>query len=212
MRMLEARDAYALLAEEYDSTPNALVSLEKRTLSPLLPELKGRTVVDAAAGTGRWAAYCASRGARTIAVDFCLNMLRHAPRPAIQADALRLPLADACADITICAFALGYAPGCFSELRRITRRGGMVLVSDVHPDAIGRGWTRSFRHRDEVIEVMHEPYAIEDLRTPGLELSCLLEPRLGLPERGIFDRAGCLDRFEAASRGPAIFVARWICV
>ncbi|HEX5432441.1 MAG TPA: class I SAM-dependent methyltransferase [Bryobacteraceae bacterium] len=212
MRTLEARDAYALLADAYDSSPNALISLEKRTLAPLLPELAGRTVADAAAGTGRWASYCASRGARTIAVDFCQNMLARAPRPAIQADAARLPLADACADVTICAFALGYAPGCFAELRRITRRGGIVLVSDIHPEAIGRGWTRSFRNGDEVIEVAHQPYAIEDLRAPSLELSCLLEPRFGPPEREIFARAGCLSRFEEASREPAIFVARWVCV
>lgn len=210
MTVLQPRDAYALLAADYDSSPNALLSLEQRTLPSLLPELAGLTVLDAAAGTGRWAAYCAERAARAVSVDFCAEMLMKAPRPAVQADALRLPLRDAFADVTICAFALGYAPSCFAELARVTRPGGTLIVSDIHPDAIRRGWTRSFRRGEEVIQVAHQPYALEDLRAPGLQLDCLLEPSFGVPERGIFDRAGHLDRFEEASRAPAIFVARWI--
>jgi len=206
MKALAPREAYELLADDYDSTPNALIALEQRAMTPLLPNSMDRlTVVDVASGTGRWALHCANRGARAIAVDFCIEM-----RPSVQADAIRLPFRDASADLTICAFALGYAPACFAELARITRPGGMLLVSDVHPEALDRGWTRSFRHRGEVIRVIDQPYEIADLHAPGLQLSCLIEPRLGLPEREFFERAGCLDRFDEACREPAIFVACWI--
>ncbi len=205
MTVLAPREAYRILAEEYDASPNALIALEQRIMAPLLPEdLEGRTVIDVASGTGRWALYCRRRGARAIGVDFC-----HEMHPAVQADAMRLPFEDASADVIICAFALGYAPECFPELARITRPGGMLLVSDVHPDALKRGWTRSFRHRGEVIQVEDRPYALADLSAPGLELSCMVEPHLGSAERGIFERAGHLDRFEEACREPAIFVARW---
>ena len=166
-------------------------------------------MVDVAAGTGRWALHCSKRGARAIAVDFCHEMLSKAPRPSVQADAEWLPLPDASADIVICAFALGYAPACFAELARITRPGGTLLVSDVHPAALGRGWTRSFRHRGETIQVRDEPYELADLYAPDLRLSFLIEPRLGLPEREIFERAGQLDRFDESCREPAIFVALW---
>ncbi len=210
MTVLEPRDAYRLLAERYDSTPNALVALEQRSLAPLLPDMRGKRVVDVAAGTGRWAAYCASRGARTVALDFCREMLVRAQGHVVQAEAARLPLPDSCADVTICAMALGYAPASFAELARITRRGGTLLVSDVHPDAVRRGWTRSFRHGQQVIEVSHQPYALDDLHAPALELTCLIEPRLGEPERQIFEQAGRPELFREASREPAIFVARWI--
>jgi malonyl-CoA O-methyltransferase len=210
MTVLPPREAYELLAEEYDSRPNALIALEQRVATHLLPSnLEGRIVVDVAAGTGRWALYCGKRGARTIAVDFCREMVRRASCPSVQADAEWLPLPDASADIVICAFALGYAPACFAELGRITRPGGMLLVSDIHPEALNRGWTRSFRHRGEVIQVRDEPYGLADLYAPGLRLSCLIEPRLGPPEREFFEQAGCLDRFDEACREPAIFVARW---
>jgi malonyl-CoA O-methyltransferase len=211
MTVLEPRHAYARLAEDYDSTPNALIALEQRTMTPLLPgNMEGLTVVDVAAGTGRWALHCGKRGARAIAVDFCHEMLRIAPIPAVQANATRLPLADASADVVICAFALGYAPRCFTELARITRPGGVLLVSDVHPEALERGWTRSFRHRGEVIQVTDQPYELTDLYSPSLQLSCLIEPHLGPPEREFFERAGRLNRFAEACREPAIFVARWV--
>jgi malonyl-CoA O-methyltransferase len=206
MTVLAPREAYRRLAEDYDSSPNALIALEERTMRPLLPEsLSGRTVMDVASGPGRWARICRERGARAIAVDFCLEM-----RPSVQADATLLPLPDASADITICAFALGYAPGCFAELVRITRPGGLILASDVHPEALKRGWTRSFRHGAEVIQVAGQPYELADLRANGLELSSLIEPCLGAPERGIFERAGQLHRFEEACGAPAIFVGCWL--
>jgi malonyl-CoA O-methyltransferase len=210
-RILAPKDAYKILAEEYDSSPNALIALEQRTMAPLLPDsLERRTVVDVAAGTGRWALYCGKRGARAIAVDFCREMVRRASCPAVQADAEWLPFPDASADVVICAFALGYTPACFAELARITKPGGILLVSDVHPEALDGGWTRSFRHRGEVIRVMDQPYEIADLYAPSLQLSCLIEPRLGPLEREFFERAACLDRFDKACREPAIFVACWI--
>jgi malonyl-CoA O-methyltransferase len=205
MTVLAPREAYQRLAEEYDTSPNALIALEQRVMTPLLPDnLEGSTVIDVASGTGRWARYCRQRGARAIAVDFCFEML-----PSVQADATQLPLPDASADITICAFALGYAPECFAELVRITRPGGMLVVSDVHPDALKRGWTRSFRHHGEVIQVADQPYALADLYAPGLQLSSMIEPRLGLPEHEFFQKSGHLEHFEEACREPAIFVARW---
>ena len=207
---LSPMDAYRLLARDYDRIPNPMLALEQRTMTPLFPSLRGACVVDAAAGTGRWASYCGSQGAGTIALDFCEEMLSGAPRPAVVADINRLPLPDGIADVTICAFAIGYAPTCLPELARITRIGGTVLVSDVHPDAIRRGWTRRFSHPIGVIEVKHHPYTIEDLVAPDLQLDCLEEPRFGEPEREVFAKAGKLEAFEEAARRPALFVARWI--
>jgi ubiquinone/menaquinone biosynthesis C-methylase UbiE len=208
MTAVPARAAYRVLAKDYDAQPNALVNLEERTMQPLLGDLRGKRVIDAAAGTGRWARSCGQRGARAIAVDISPEMLDHAASPSVLADVNHLPIQDACADVTICSFALGYAPTCLAELRRITRPGGAVWVTDMHPDAIRRGWTRTFRSGSEVIEVEHYPYKLADLEIRGLELALLLEPCLGSPERDIFASLGRLDRFADAASGPAIFVAR----
>jgi SAM-dependent methyltransferase len=207
---LPALAAYRLLAGTYDDSPNALLSLERRTLGDLLPDVEGCEVLDAASGTGYWANYCTERGARAIAVDFCAEMLVRAPRPAVLADVNQIPLPSGIADITICAFGLGYAPRCMGELARVTRTGGIVIVSDVHPDAVQRGWTRSFRHQGRVIDVRHEPYRLQDLGARDLELTAIREPNFGKPEREIFREAGKLAEFDRAASQPAIFVARWV--
>src|SRR5690242_2954482 len=159
MTSLPPREAYARLAEEYDASPNALIALEERIMRPLLPlSMEGTVVIDVAAGTGRWARYCRTRGARAVTVDFC-----HEMQPEVEADAERLPWRDGTADLAICAFALGYAPQCFPELARIVRPGGALLVSDVHPEALRSGWKRTFRSRGETIEVASQPYLLSDL-------------------------------------------------
>ncbi|MEO8099385.1 MAG: methyltransferase domain-containing protein [Acidobacteriota bacterium] len=209
MSALAAVEAYRRIADVYDQAPNPLLALERRTLEPLLPDLRGLLVADVAAGTGRWTEYCQARGAHTIALDACHEMLARAPRPSAQADARNIPLRDNSADMVMCAFALGYAPAAFAELVRILRPGGTLIVSDVHPDALARGWSRSFRTGAEVIEVAHEGYTLDALHHATLRLSHLLEPTLGEPERALFARAGKLEAFEQATRHPAIFVAQW---
>lgn len=203
------REAYRRLAAQYDQAPNPVLALERTTLPALLPALQRSLVIDAAAGTGYWARYCAARGSRAVAVDFCAPMLVRAPRPAALADIARLPFPDAVADATICAFGLGYAPQCLPELARVTRSGGVVLASDLHPAALRHGWTRTFRRGGESFEVAHCPYEFRDLETPELVLDALIEPSFGDAEREIFERAGKLAEFESARLEPAIFVARW---
>jgi len=84
---LPALEAYRLLAAEYDTAPNALIALEERVLRPLLPNLEGCTFIDVGTGTGRWAKYAASEGARAIGIDFCEEMLRAGKRSGVLGDA-----------------------------------------------------------------------------------------------------------------------------
>ena len=202
-------EAYRRIAPVYDTTPNPLLALERRTLLPLLPTLRGLTVADIGAGTGRWLHHARTAGAHTVGLDLSVEMLAAAPSPRVQADAQALPLRDNCADVVFCAFTLGYAPYCFGELARITRPGGTVIVTDVHPDAIARGWSRSFRVGATLIEPAHEKYSIDTLHHPALVRADFIEPHLGTPERAIFTRAGKAEHFDAAAAHPAIFVALW---
>ncbi|MEI9811443.1 MAG: hypothetical protein WDO18_01640 [Acidobacteriota bacterium] len=95
----------------------------------------------------------------------------------------------------------------FAELIRIVKLGGRLIISDVHPDAIRRGWSRTFRVGGDVIAPAHRPYSLGDLHHPSLTLDALYEPRLGEPERPIFQRAGKASAFVRATEYPAIFVA-----
>lgn len=198
-------EAYQRIAPFYDSAPNPLRALERRTLTPLLPDLQGRTVADIGAGTGRWLHRL--RAARRIAIDLSPAMLASAPAPRIVADAHSLPLRDEAADAVLCTFTLGYVPVCFPELVRILRPGGTLIVTDVHPDAIARGWTRTFRAGDETVAPPHFAYSIESLSHPSLARQHLLEPHIGEPERSLFDSKPHL--YDAARAHPAIYIAVW---
>jgi malonyl-CoA O-methyltransferase len=204
MNALPPRDAYAAWAATYDSDPNPLIALETRLVRPLLPDLSGRLVADVAAGTGRWARFAADRGAHVIAVDFCPEMLSRAPRPAVLADASRLPLATATVDVAICAFGLSYTEACLDELARITRPGGSVVVSDMHPDAVRLGWTRGFSAEGRRMRVEQRPYRLADLRCPSLALVQLAESALG-PADLSMDPA----RYERVKGVSAVYAGVW---
>ena len=210
MTLVSPLEGYRLWAASYDESLNPVVALESRSLAAQLPELAGKRVADVACGTGRWARYAVDRGARVVAMDRCSEMLDRCDLPAVLSDAGALPLPDASMDVAICALALGYFDSPMTELCRITRSGGCIVVSDVHPKALDRGWTHSFRSGSEVYEIEHRRYSLQRLlNTYGLRLESVTEPRFGEPERPIFRRAGKEALFETMSQIPAIFVARW---
>ena len=97
--------------------------------------LAGATVLDAGAGTGLVSAALRAAGARPVAVDLSLDMLRwrQARRPpAVAADLGKLPLRTHAVDAALAAFVLNHLsdPGpALRELGRVTRPGGGVLAT-----------------------------------------------------------------------------------
>lgn len=96
----------------------------------------GSRVLDLAAGTGDLCRDLAGAGHQPIGADLSWGMLAHArtSAPLVQADALRLPLADGAADGVTCGFALRNfvdLGAFFDELGRVVRRGGRVSLLDV---------------------------------------------------------------------------------
>lgn len=97
---------------------------------------RGSAVLDLASGTGDLCVDLAAAGHRPVSVDLSLGMLRadHSGAPRVQADILRLPVADDAADGVTCGFALRNLvelPAFFAELARVVRRGGRIALLDV---------------------------------------------------------------------------------
>jgi malonyl-CoA O-methyltransferase len=186
--------AFDTIASTYDSAPNPLLALEERILGPLIPDTRGLSVADIGAGTGRWLHRL--QASRSVAIDISRAMLAYAPPPRVIADAHSLPFADGAFDVVFCTFTLGYAPACFPELARLTAK--TLVVTDVHPDAVARGWSRM---------APHQPYTIESLIHPSLTRTHFLEPHIDQPERALF--ASKPHLYEAACEHPAIFIGIW---
>jgi demethylmenaquinone methyltransferase/2-methoxy-6-polyprenyl-1,4-benzoquinol methylase len=92
-------------------------------------------VVDLACGTGDLCRELRSQGYRAIGFDFSHGMLSAARTtvPLVEADILRLPLADASVDGATCGFALRNVVDLgdfFQELGRVVRRGGRISLLD----------------------------------------------------------------------------------
>ncbi|GLW65850.1 demethylmenaquinone methyltransferase [Actinomadura rubrobrunea] len=117
----------------------------RREVVRALDVAPGETVLDLAAGTGTSAVPFAAAGARTVACDFSLGMLRVGTRRNggteglrfVAGDALRLPFADGAFDATTISFGLRNVAdtvAALRELRRVTRPGGRLVVCEVsHP-------------------------------------------------------------------------------
>jgi len=108
----------------------------------LLGPLSGRRVLEVGAGGAQGARWLASQGARPVALDVSLAMLRHAEGrdpvvPLVQADAGRLPFSAASFDLACSAY--GAVPfvadvgAVFAEVARVLVRGGRWVFSVTHP-------------------------------------------------------------------------------
>lgn len=101
----------------------------------------GSFVVDLACGTGDLTRLAERDHHRVIGVDFALNMLRSAhdiTSPLVEADAARLPLADASVDGVVSGFALRNFTdlvAVLNEIARVLRPVGRVALLEVdEPD------------------------------------------------------------------------------
>jgi demethylmenaquinone methyltransferase/2-methoxy-6-polyprenyl-1,4-benzoquinol methylase len=134
------RTMFDAIAPRYDLMNRLMtfrldVGWRRRTVQRLaLPT--GARVLDVACGTGDLCRDLVRAGYRPVGVDFSHGMLAAARTgaPLVNADALRLPVADASVDGLTCGFALRnfveLAP-MFGESARVLRPGGRIALLEV---------------------------------------------------------------------------------
>jgi malonyl-CoA O-methyltransferase len=209
---LEPRAAYALWAPGYPARAhNPVMQAEERAMLELMPaSLQGQAVLDVGCGSGRYMLHARGRGAaRVTGVDLSPPMLRRAatelaafPSGAeaelVQGSLAALPAADAQADLTVCALVIGHLENLqqpLAELRRVTRPGGTLLCSDVHPIGHALGWQRDFKSGGLSYAVQHTRHLYSHWHAAcavlGLRIERVLEPMLDpadIPAGAHFDR------------------------
>ena len=142
-----ALDAYEALAEAYaamiDTKPHNAYYERPATLS-LLPDVEGKTVLDAGCGPGVYAEWLLEHGADVVALDVSPKMVALAKQrlgggiEVWQADLSKpLPfLASASFDVVLCPLVLEYIKDWSRPLaafNRVLRTGGYLIVSVTHP-------------------------------------------------------------------------------
>ena len=134
------RSMFDAIAPRYDLVNRVMTfgmdrGWRKRAVDALrLPQ--GSLVVDVACGTGDFCRELERRGSRSVGMDLSLGMLREArtDAPLVQADGLRMPLADGSVDGITCGFALRNVSDVaelIREFARVLRPGGRISLLEV---------------------------------------------------------------------------------
>lgn len=216
-------EGYERWAPVYDRSPNPLLSREERYLLPILPDLRNKSVLDLACGTGRWLERVLLLGSESaVGVDCSMPMLEVAARKLIKRGLLvrgsceRLPLSREAFDVVICSFAVGHVSNLdivARELARVTRIDGDVFVSDLHPEAYARGWRVGFRDGATHIHILTQNRSssetVEAFCLNGFKCQRTVTLSLGAPEEPLFVQAGKGHFFLEACRVPAVLVCHF---
>ena len=212
MPVLEPVDGYAMWAANYPAyAHNPVMQAEERAMLALMPSsLRDNQVLDAGCGSGRYILHALRRDAmRVIGVDLSAPMLRRAEAELMehrfrgsvalaQGGLAALPVPDAWADLTVSGLVIGHLEqlhDALRELHRVTRPGGIVLCSDVHPIGAALGWQRDFKSGGQRYAVRHTQHLYSHWHAAcaalGLEIEFVLEPMLNpadIPAGAHFDR------------------------
>lgn len=167
-------------------------------------DLAGRTVLEFGGGGAQGGRWCAAQGARVVSTDLSAGMLATArvidartdgPAPLLaQADATRLPFADAVFDIAFSAYGatpfVADSAALMTELARVLRPGGTLAFSTSHPirwafpDMPGpEGLTADASYFDErpyVEDSWGEASYVEHHRTMGHRIAEIIDTGLVL--------------------------------
>jgi ubiquinone/menaquinone biosynthesis C-methylase UbiE len=125
-----------------------------------------------------------------------------------------LPLADGCADVAVCGLALTHVTellGPVTEIARIVRPGGSVVVSDLHPVAAALGGQAQPARPDGTHmlarnEVHWASEYVAAFREAGLEIERMEEPLVDRAFLESIEHAGIRDGLEAAVGLPVALV------
>jgi SAM-dependent methyltransferase len=118
--------------------------------------------------------------------------------------------------LVLCSLSLGYFQNIrrvFREFTRVSRPGGFIAVSDVHPEALASGWSRAFKVGEQRYEIENQQRTMQEIGSSaavaGLRLKSCQSIHFGAPELALFQRAGKPGLFETVKRIPALFTCLW---
>jgi malonyl-CoA O-methyltransferase len=183
--VLDPAAAYRLWAPTYPPVAHTpLMRVEERAVRALMPDLHGTTVVDVGCGTGRYLELARTLGAaRLVGIDSSAEMLGRVRVPdarLARGSVEALPMRSATADVAICALTLGHVRSlgrAFVELARVSRVGGVLICSELHPIGATLGWRRTFTAQGQRFAVQDAGHSLEDWLTASVAAGWTLQQR-----------------------------------
>ena len=173
----------------------------------------GAVLVDLGCGAGLLAPHVAGKGYRHVGVDLVTSALDQAAAHGVypvRADATRVPLADACADVVSAGELLGHVPdrpAAVAEACRVLRPGGVLVLDTLNATRLARLLAVTLAERvDPTIAGLHDP----DLFVrPRILVNEFARYGVRLAVRGLRPAALDLARWLATRRGAVGMVPTW---
>ncbi|MFH1802949.1 MAG: class I SAM-dependent methyltransferase [archaeon] len=187
---------YNQFAEEYAERTAELEKQTREHFRSLLPDVRGRNLLDVGCGSGEDAVYYETQGAKVCGIDISgkeIEMARNrVPAGEFHVGGMEnLPYGSGKFDIVTSVYALQAShdvPGSLGEMVRVARPGGLILVLAKHPTRnLIEGWQNDGRkdyfgggivtsHIFNGTITLHEPgHTIQEYLNPGLLRGACLE-------------------------------------
>lgn len=154
---LDTTSGYKSWSEVYDKNPNLLIEVEEPVVASILSkDVRRGMALDLACGTGRYSKILKSLGYDVVGVDHSEEMLGRATIKNPDVDytiggMTDIPMEDDIFDVVVCALALTHLQdisGSISEIARVVKKGGRVIISDIHPWIVTLGGQADFYDKD----------------------------------------------------------------
>jgi len=170
--VLPPKEGYDLWAVTYAHESNPIKDLSNKLVESMLPELSGKSVLDAGCGTGHFCIYAQKHQAAQITgVDFSQVMIDQARKdcPAAQfycSDLSTFNFNQETVDIIICALVIGH-------IESISK----VFLTDFHPILTLQNAKRTFKNpkTQEIVEIKHHLHPLEEIKSLAASLGFRIE-------------------------------------
>lgn len=188
--VLSPKEGYDLWALSYAQESNPIKDLSNRFVESMLPDLSGKTLLDAGCGTGHFCVYAQNHGASKITgVDFSQVMIDQAKKNCPTAQFYCGDIStfkQEPVDIIICALVIGHIQNIstlFSNFSALLKSGGYLVLTDFHPILTQQHAKRTFKNSQtqQIIEIKHYLHTLEEIKklleSSGFRIERIQEPQ-----------------------------------
>jgi ubiquinone/menaquinone biosynthesis C-methylase UbiE len=148
VKRLGTAKGYDIISKMYSDRSNMVVAAEGKKIIELIGKVRGKKILDAGCGSGRYSIQLAKKGAEVHGIDISKGMLRAARKNGKRlgikyqiASMLRIPYSDNVFDVVISNLAIDHVNDykkALSEMLRVCKPNGFIVISTMHPDLMAK--------------------------------------------------------------------------
>ena len=194
------KELYKKTASFYgqEKSQKALLTIEEKSLKPIIPNLKGKKVLDVGCGTGRWSKLFIQKGGDVLGIDTSKEMLKLAKKvkklKTKYMDARNITLPANSFDFVFSSLMLTHLKDykkAIEQMIKVLKPGGTLIVSDLHGAAFrGRSTKVKFLANNREIWITSYPIFPADIINLAISKKCELVKLKELRSLEFFKKAG----------------------